>query len=98
MKPAGAEAPLAFSPGRTPDSGWTALAVASVTRMMESVELANASGADGVINDLKNKGYDVQINWVNGFDTERPGGNAGVTGWRQRRPSFAAQWPRPGSR
>lgn len=31
---------------------------------------AGADGADGVISDLQAKGYDVQINWVNGFDTE----------------------------
>ena len=32
--------------------------------------VAAASGADSVIANLQAKGDDVQINWVNGFDTE----------------------------
>jgi hypothetical protein len=31
---------------------------------------ASADGADAVVENLKAKGYTVQINWVNGFDTE----------------------------
>lgn len=33
--------------------------------------LATASGADAVIADLQAKGYNVQINWLNGFDTQQ---------------------------
>jgi hypothetical protein len=32
--------------------------------------LAGASGADAVIANLQSEGYDVQINWVNGFDSQ----------------------------
>jgi hypothetical protein len=31
---------------------------------------ASASGADATIADLQAQGYNVQINWVNGFDTK----------------------------
>jgi hypothetical protein len=31
---------------------------------------AHASGADAVIADLQSKGYLVQINWINGFNTK----------------------------
>ncbi len=32
--------------------------------------VAAADGADATIADLQSQGYTVQINWVNGFDTE----------------------------
>jgi hypothetical protein len=32
--------------------------------------IAAADGADATIADLEGQGYTVQINWVNGFDTE----------------------------
>jgi hypothetical protein len=32
--------------------------------------VAGADGADAVVNNLEAKGYTVQINWINGFDTE----------------------------
>jgi hypothetical protein len=31
---------------------------------------AAGGGANAVIDDLKSKGYDVQINWVSGYNTE----------------------------
>jgi len=31
---------------------------------------ARAEGADGVINDLKDQGYNVVINWTTGYDTK----------------------------
>jgi hypothetical protein len=40
---------------------------------------ASAAGADAVINDLQSKGYLVQINWVNGYDT-KPLDTCTVTG------------------
>src|SRR5262249_46041792 len=32
---------------------------------------AGATGADAVIADLQAQGYDVQLNWVSGFDTQQ---------------------------
>jgi hypothetical protein len=40
---------------------------------------AGAQGAEGVINDLKDQGYNVVINWTNGFDT-KPLSQCWVTG------------------
>ena len=49
----------------------TALFGAGAVAAVAFAPLANASGADAVINDLQSKGFIVQINWVNGFDTEQ---------------------------
>ena len=46
-------------------AGWGA------TAFVAAAPLAGASGADAVIANLKAEGYDVQINWVNGFDTQQ---------------------------
>jgi hypothetical protein len=40
---------------------------------------ANGQPASAVIDDLKERGYNVQINWVNGFDT-KPLSECRVTG------------------
>ena len=48
-----------------------ALIGASAAPGVAAAPLTSADGADGVINDLQNKGYNVQINWVNGFDTQQ---------------------------
>jgi len=41
--------------------------------------VASSGPADATINDLKAQGYNVQINWVNGFDT-KPLSECWVTG------------------
>jgi uncharacterized membrane protein len=46
------------------------LACAVATVSITVAPVASADGADSTIAGLKAKGYDVQINWVNGFDTE----------------------------
>jgi hypothetical protein len=47
------------------------LAVGAAGTAFAGAPPAGASGADTVIADLQAKGYDVQINWVNGFDTQQ---------------------------
>ncbi|GAC1637281.1 MAG: hypothetical protein NVS4B6_06530 [Mycobacterium sp.] len=49
----------------------TVLTGAGAFAAIASAPLASASGADAVIDDLQSKGYTVQINWVNGFDTQQ---------------------------
>ena len=45
--------------------------VGGATAAVAAAPLAGASGADAVIANLQSEGYDVQINWVNGFDTQK---------------------------
>jgi hypothetical protein len=46
------------------------LVVGGAAMSIAAAPIAAASGADSVIADLQAQGDDVQINWVNGFDTE----------------------------
>ena len=61
-----------------------AAAIGICAAVCEPVALADPSGVNGqpasaVIDDLKARGYNVEINWVNGFDT-KPLSECRVTG------------------
>ncbi len=51
--------------------GTMLIAATAAAAALATAPIANADGADTVIDDLQNKGYNVQINWVNGFDTQQ---------------------------
>jgi hypothetical protein len=46
------------------------LLAAGVAAAVVTAPMASADGADSVIDELQAKGYTVQVNWPNGFDTE----------------------------
>jgi hypothetical protein len=46
------------------------LAAAGAITAIAVAPIAAADGADATISNLEAQGYTVQINWVNGFDTE----------------------------
>jgi hypothetical protein len=46
------------------------LVLAAAAAIASAPVAAASGGANAVIDDLKSKGYDVQINWVSGYDTE----------------------------
>ena len=48
----------------------TTLTAAGMTSALLGAPIASASGADAIIADLQGQGYNVQINWLNGFDTK----------------------------
>jgi hypothetical protein len=47
------------------------LAVAAAVLAGAAAPLAHAHGADAVISDLQAEGYLVNINWVNGFNSQQ---------------------------
>ena len=47
-----------------------AVAAGVVAASLALAPVAAADGADSTIAALQAKGYDVQLNWVHGFDTE----------------------------
>jgi hypothetical protein len=69
----------------------TVLMGAGAVAAIASAPLASAGGADAVISDLQDKGYNVQINWIHGFNTV-PLSICTVT--RENNPSSSA--PKPG--
>jgi hypothetical protein len=46
-------------------------AVAGATLAGAAAPVASAHGADAVIGDLQAEGYTVNINWINGFNTQQ---------------------------
>jgi hypothetical protein len=48
-----------------------AIAAVGVATALAAAPIANARGADAVINNLQAEGLIVNINWVNGFNTQQ---------------------------
>jgi hypothetical protein len=69
------------------------LLVGGTTVAIAAAPPAGASGADAVIANLQSEGYDVQINWVNGFDTQQLS-DCTVTGVDN--PDHSGAAPKPG--
>jgi hypothetical protein len=61
---------------------------------LAAAPVAAAAGADATIADLEAQGYDVQINWVNGFDT-KPLSTCTVT--NVNNPDRSGAPPQPGA-
>lgn len=60
---------MSLRPGRL--AALLFIAAAIVCAPVAAADPVLQGSADTVINDLKAEGYIVQINWVNGFDTEQ---------------------------
>ncbi len=48
----------------------TALSAVCAAALLVTAPCALADGADSTVAGLQAKGYDVRLNWLNGFDTE----------------------------